>query len=213
MVMNIINRHIDHLVYCVHNMEEAINHFTKNYGITPTIGGKHIHKGTRNAIINLGHESYLEILTTDPENKTITKNRWMGIDHLTEPKITRWVLKSQNLEDDILAIKKVKPDLGTLDFGHRVTPAGKTLKWSMSIPLSSPEVELIPFLIDWSESDQHPTLGMEQSCELVKIELGHPRPEELKSCFQELGIGQQIEKSESVRFKATFKGPNGEFSL
>ena len=180
--MKIGTRQIDHIVYCVHDLAAAVEQFSTEYGITPVIGGQHLHQGTHNALINLGGECYLEILAIDVSNKEVTSDRWMGIDDLSQPKITRWSLRSNNLSKDIKAIEKVKPELGSISVGQRRTPAGRLLKWNMSLPLSSPEVELLPFLLDWSESDIHPTHGLEQNCELIGMELQHPTPERLTEC-------------------------------
>ena len=107
----------------------------------------------------------------------------------------------------------MKPELGSLSVGQRRTPAGSLLKWNMSLPLSNPEVELLPFLLDWSESDIHPTDGLEQNCELVSMELSHPSPESLIDCYRELEIDVKIELAETPRINATFRGPRGEFIL
>ena len=211
--MKIGTRQIDHIVYCVHDLAAAVEQFSTEYGITPVIGGQHLHQGTHNALINLGGECYLEILAIDVSNKKVTRNRWMGIDHLGQPKITRWSLRSNNLSKDIKAIEKVKPELGSISVGQRRTPAGRLLKWNMSLPLSSPEVELLPFLLDWSESDIHPTHGLEQNCELIGMELQHLAPESLTECYAELGIGIEVQQAETPVIRATFKGPRGEFVL
>lgn len=71
---------IDHLVYAVPNLEKGIAEFENKFGIQATIGGKHLTKGTHNALINLGKYSYLEIIAVDPENWAIQQPRWMGVD-------------------------------------------------------------------------------------------------------------------------------------
>ena len=211
--MNIGKRQIDHIVYCVHDLEAAVVQFSEVYGVHPVMGGRHLNRGTHNAIVNLGNECYLEILAVDDNNTAVTRDRWMGIDYLKEPKMTRWSLRSDNLKQDLLAIEKLNPDLCNLSVGQRMTPAGSMLKWNMSIPLSSPEVELLPFLLDWTDSDNHPTQDLAQECELIGMELFHPSPEKLLPCYKELGISMDVLPSVSTRIKATLKGPKGVFVL
>jgi len=151
---------IDHLVYCVHNLEEGINYFIDNYGIHPVIGGRHLNEGTKNAIINLGNKCYLEILAVDEENTKKAKNRWMGIDLLTSPKITRWAIKSTNLEEDKHALIRYNDQLGQVESGLRKRPNNTNLTWKLTKPLSHPEVEAVPFLVDWSGTDSYPTYGL-----------------------------------------------------
>jgi hypothetical protein len=54
-------------------------------GVKPVIGGRHLLHGTKNALINLGNQCYLEILAKDEENPTFKGTRWMGIDLITQP--------------------------------------------------------------------------------------------------------------------------------
>lgn len=58
-------RKIDHLVYCVPDLEAAIQHFLKVYDISFTYGGQHLTQGTHNAILNIGNGAYLELLAID----------------------------------------------------------------------------------------------------------------------------------------------------
>lgn len=211
--MKIGNRKIDHLVYCVRDLKEAIAQFENEFGISPAIGGRHIHKGTHNAIVNLGNNSYLEILAIDHSNESVKGDRWMGIDLLEESKMTRWALKSIDLKSDVKAIQKINPDLCEISQGQRITPDGKTLKWSMSLPLSKPEVEIIPFFVDWSQSDVYPTDNLSQTCELINVEFSHPKPKEIIDCYEELDFGLDVLENDVVNFKASFIGPKGVFVL
>jgi len=58
----------DHIVYAVTNLEAAIDEFEKLSGLRPVFGGYHTTKGTKNALVNLGNECYLEILAIDEGN-------------------------------------------------------------------------------------------------------------------------------------------------
>ncbi|MEL6718114.1 MAG: VOC family protein, partial [Bacteroidota bacterium] len=71
---------LDHIVYAVPNLEEAINWFEENAGIQPVFGGYHTTQGTKNALLKIGAQCYLELLAVDKENKEIVSPRWMGID-------------------------------------------------------------------------------------------------------------------------------------
>lgn len=211
--MALATRQVDHLVYCVHDLETTIEHFTDAYGITPVIGGRHLHKGTRNGIISLGNDSYLEILAIDKDNKNVTGNRWMGIDHLQQPKMTRWAMKSDDIRSDLTAIKNIRPDLCQIDIGQRITPSGQVLKWNMSVPLPDPEVEIIPFFLDWSDSEAYPSQGLEQLCTLKKIEITHPQPKEIQLMYKELGLELKITESSEASIMVTFEGPKGKLIL
>ena len=146
-----MKRQIDHIVYCVSDLKAAVDYFESLLGIRPIIGGSHQSKGTKNALLNLGNQSYLEILSIDEENVNFTGNRWMGIDLIDGPKITRWSIKSKNLEEDSRILNDYSSALSHISKGSRMTRKGDLLSWKMILPASSPEVEIMPFMTDWSD--------------------------------------------------------------
>ena len=116
-----LNRQIDHIVYCTTDLEAAVDYFETLFGIRPSIGGTHPSKGTKNALLNLGNQCYLEILAIDEKNVTFSGTRWMGIDLLQGPKITRWSLKSEDLKEDSGILKKYSSNLSYISEGSRMT--------------------------------------------------------------------------------------------
>lgn len=58
---------IDHLVYAAPDLEEGIARLERLLGVRASPGGQHLAWGTRNALIALGDEVYLEIIGPDPE--------------------------------------------------------------------------------------------------------------------------------------------------
>ena len=127
-------------------------------------------------MVNLGGGCYLEILAIDETNKDIKGPRWMGIDYLTTPKITRWSLKSDDLDHDSNVLFKHNDLMGVVDKGTRKTTDGNILSWQMTLPLSAPEVEVVPFITDWSTSNMHPTDNLPEQCQLVGLDLYHTQP-------------------------------------
>lgn len=211
--MNSIVGKIDHLVYCVHNLEDGINFFKDNYGMQAVVGGKHLNEGTKNAIINLGNKCYLEILAIDEENTNHTKDRWMGIDQLTTSKTTRWAIKSTNLEVDKQVLLKYNNQLGNIENGLRKRPDNNNLTWKLTKPLSHPEVEVVPFLVDWSDSDSHPTDGLPVFGSLLDIVLGHSNPEKVGACLYGLDVNILVKSSDKSFIKVVIDGPQGLFEI
>jgi hypothetical protein len=141
-------REVDHLIYCVPNLEEAIAWFEEQAGVRPVVSGKHPTKGTRNALVNLGNKCYLELLAADYENTSFNGNRWMGVDTIETPTMTRWSLKSEHLQNDSRMLKSYHSAMGVIEGGQRQTSTGEILHWKMSLPLAEPLVEIIPFITD-----------------------------------------------------------------
>jgi hypothetical protein len=204
---------IDHIVYCVYDLEESIDYFENEFGIKPIYGGRHLKHGTKNALINLGDQCYLELLTIDKSNEAVTKKRWMGIDLLTQNKITRWAMTSQDLINDKEFLTNYNTEMGELSTGSRMRPDSKELRWEMTLPLSQPEVELVPFLINWSQSESHPTDGLSVQGRLLELRFTHPNPASLESYFAQLEIDIKINTGKQPSINAIIQGPNGNFEI
>lgn len=211
--MKINHRQIDHLVYCVPDLNTGIKQFEALLGVTAIIGGKHLDKGTQNALINLGDQCYLELLTVDQDNAIIASPRWMGVDVLTLPKLTRWALKTNDIIADQQIIKAYNPDLSHLIGGQRQLTSGKFLHWQMTRPLATPEVELMPFITDWSASELHPCDQLPEQCTLVNLKLYHPAPESIKKNLTILLGEIEIERSEVVKINAIIDSPKGRIEI
>lgn len=208
--MNIGGRALDHIVYCTNNFNESLNFFEQSLGVRPSIGGRHLKMGTKNAILNLGQASYLEILAVDENNDKHTGPHWMGIDLIKKPKITRWAIKSNNIQSDQEILKKHRPELATLFDGERLTKAGTILKWKMLLPQATPEVELVPFVLDWSSSEAHPTDKLIENCSIESIGFSEIEFEEKTNhCFQAMFEGIKISSSKRRQITAKIKGPKG----
>jgi len=207
------SRAIDHIVYAVPDLEEAMDQFEQQSGVRPVFGGYHTNQGTKNALVNLGDVCYLEFLTIDEENHSVSPPRWMGVDLITTPKITRWSLKSSNLKKDSEVLKNYNPSMGVVQGGQRKMTNGRLLTWEMAMPLAEPEVEIVPFLTDWQHSDTHPSEQLPEQCHLLGISATHPNPDSLypvlKYFYPELVIG----RSDQVSLFIDIQTPNGVFHL
>ncbi len=203
-----IGREIDHLVYVVKDLEAAMIWFEIKLGCQVTFGGYHTTQGTKNALINLGNQCYLEILAIDG-NTSIPAPRWMGIDVFDEPQLTRWSLKSTDLQHDSQILKKYNPQMGEIKGGQRKTSSGNQLTWEMIMPLAKPAVEIIPFMTDWQQSAVHPTGQLPEECELIELELTHSSPHLIQKVVDELHINGTIKKGNEISIKAKIKCPNG----
>jgi len=204
------NKSIDHIVYAVSDLDTASKEFEKKLGVAPIFGGYHTTEGTKNALINLQNDMYLEIIAIDHSNTNSTQKRWMGVDVLTKDQITRFALKSKNLIKDSTILKKYHPAMGSLKNGSRHTTNGQVLQWELLMPLPTPEVTLIPFLLDWSRSESHPhKLLPNMGCSLISINATHPTPEKVQPILKELGYNLNIKKQEQISLQVTLDTPNG----
>lgn len=199
---------IDHLVYCVPDLKEGMQTIEEKFGIAPIYGGQHLTRGTHKALLNLGKGCYLELLAADSQNNTISPPRWMGVDLIKTSKVTRWAIKSTDFDREISVLEKVNFELGKTFAGSRKTSEGALLNWKMSLPLPSPEVEILPFFLDWKDS-VHPTENLPEKCQLIELRATHPNPKIIQNTLKKLGAELKIEQSDIISIIAKIKTPRG----
>lgn len=203
---------IDHIVFCAPTLESGIDYILKHTGIKATYGGRHLSRGTHNAIFKLGNHSYFEILAPDPENKGIPPPRWMGVDLIEKPRITRWAIKSDTIERDAEVLSNYKSEYGDVQSGSRALKDGSLLSWQLTDPLTKPKIEVVPFLLDWQKS-KHPTTTLPDTCKLKAIRLEHPDPEVVEKVTSALDLDILISPSDHSRIIVTIETPNGTIEL
>lgn len=201
-------KNLDHIVYAVSNLEQAMDDIEKRFGIRPTYGGKHENEGTHNALLHLGDDCYFEILAVDPDNDQIKQSRWMGIDLIEKPTLTRWAVRATDMDRPMDILKKIMPSLTHTTTGMRKREDDSILKWKLSLPLSGPLVEIVPFFIDWQDSE-HPSKKLPSACKLVSLKAIHPDPALITSVLQKLALDIEVEKGPEIALVATINTPNG----
>lgn len=213
---------IDHLVYCVPDLEKAMNDFEQRSGIRPVFGGYHTTQGTKNALVRLSGNTYLEFLAIDENNENVMPPRWMGIDLLQGPKMTRWALKSNQLAVDAACLKSYDPKMGEITSGQRTITTGAVLRWEIAMPLVTPEVEVAPFLLDWSTSSSYPADDLADGCQLIELLLFHPEPEVITQLLTTLKMASKssdsvlaeiVVRKGTSKIQARLHTPKGELIL
>ncbi|MEM7573532.1 MAG: VOC family protein [Bacteroidota bacterium] len=203
---------IDHLVYAVPDLNQAIADLDAKLGIAPVFGGQHLTKGTKNALLNLGNGAYLELLAIDSTNDQIQPPRWMGIDLIEAPQMVRWALKTDQIDLVSSLLSDFHPEHGRIETGERQQANGEFLRWQMCLPTPIPVVDILPFFVDWSSSLHHPCNQLETGCSLQGLQLFHPQPPSIAPLFRALNISLTIRKGpQSIRIQIA--GPKGSLSL
>lgn len=204
---------IDHIVYKTKDLDASCDYFERLLGIRPVFGGYHKDRGTKNALLYLGPKSYLELIAVDHENEGAKPPRWMGVDFPGEDRIVRWAKKTSKLGHDAQLLARHQPEMGKLHQGSRAMASGGTLTWQMSLPLAEPEVEPLPFLIDWTGSKHHPADKLEPVCQLVEFVVSDPQPEKLLPLWKGLEVGVRLQEGEEKGFSLEVNSPKGLVSI
>ena len=99
--------------------------------------------------------------------------------------------------------------MGKIWPGSRQTASGGLLQWELIMPLSEPEVEVVPFVLDWSQSDMHPTEVLEPTpFKFNEIRLTHPEPAKIDELLHELDAEAQVVEGTTPTIQAQLKGPD-----
>src|SRR5713101_3054542 len=195
-------RRIDHLVYATPDLNSGIEAVEKLTGVRATPGGQHPGRGTRNALIALGPTSYLEIIGPDPEQPAPPRPRTFGIDGLKAPRLARWIVKGQNLEQLAAEASRKGIQLGEVIDGKRQRPDGVLLTWRYTDPRVDLADGLVPFFIDWGESP-HPAATAAKGLTLIALRAEQPDATRVGGILTQLGVALPVRTGPAPALIAT----------
>ncbi len=170
---------IDHLVYAVPDLDEAIDRFERDLGVRPEIGGRHTGMGTWNALVALDFgeqpRCYLELIAPDPDQPDPAGPRPFGLDDDPGPRLTTFAVRpapGETLDDLIVALRSAAHDPGPAIPMSRTTPDGVELHWHLTMPTGA-HGGVVPFLIDWGDTP-NPAGTVTASVQLDAVRCGSP---------------------------------------
>jgi hypothetical protein len=203
---------IDHLVYVAPDLEVGVDRLERLVGVRAVPGGRHPRWGTRNALLSLGPDVYLEILAPDPERGRPERPTLFGLDELKAPRLATWAAKASDLERRVEAAAAEGVRLGEIVAGSRETPDGSVLSWRLTDPAVFLADGVMPFLIDWSDS-RHPATDAPGGCSLTSLRAEHPEPARVAAMLEAIGSVVPVETGASPVLIATIVTPSGEIEL
>src|SRR5215831_16030921 len=89
---------VDHVVYATRDLNHGIDYIESLLGVRPAFGGRHVGRGTYNALLALGPDAYLEIIGPDPEQPDPPGPRAFGLDRVREPRLVAWAARSDDVD-------------------------------------------------------------------------------------------------------------------
>jgi hypothetical protein len=203
---------VDHLVYATPDLDAGIRAIEDLLGVRATVGGQHPGLGTRNALVALGPNTYLEIIGPDPDQPKLPAPRRFGIDELKSPRLVGWVAKGSHLEDLARKAHGAGIGLGEVIDGSRKRPDGVVLKWRYTDPNVVLEDRLIPYFIDWGTSP-HPAATAARGATLVALRAEHPDAPRLEKMLKQIGLNLPVQPGSRAALVATIDGVKGRVIL
>lgn len=172
----------------------------ESLGVTPVDGGLHPRFGTRNMILPLAHERYVEIVEVldhpsadkAPFGQVVRARSeagggWMG-----------WVLR---VDDDLESVER-RLDRPAVD-GHRRLPDGRDFKWKQIGIKGTMADPQLPFFVKWGDGSPHPSQEAATEVTIASLQIAGD-PDRVRDW---LG-GHTAEETSSV-ISFDFVGPNG----
>jgi hypothetical protein len=199
---------LDHLVYATPDLDRTIEGLEERLGVRATPGGRHPGEGTRNALIGLGADSYLEILAPDPEQSPPDRPLWLGLEGLTRPRLSGWAVKARDLDGFRERAAESRVRLGPVVEGSRRRSDGTLLFWRFTDPHLIVAEGLVPFLIDWGSSP-HPADSAPRGVGLSALRAEHPNPAGVAALLRAIGLELPVTKGPRSALIAVLATPRG----
>lgn len=205
-----LNR-IDHFAIGAATLNQGVEMLKAATGVTVPPGSKHDAMSTHNRVMQVGNESFLEIIAIDPDAPNPGRVRWFSLDEpetrrrlAVRPRPLCWVVNT----DDLDAVIAAAP----VDLGEVVHFRRGERSWRLTVPRDGrlPEAGLLPAFIEWSPGP-HPSTAMQDlGVRLGDIVLSHPAPDELRQMLTALRV-DHLARVESGERNLAFvlDGPRG----
>ena len=200
----------DHMILGADDIDRGIAFMEERAGVRAVFGGVHPGRGTRNALLALGGQRYLEIIAPDPEQHV--QSWFPELPKMREPRLLGWAMHP----DDIATLAKKVRDAGFAiqgpADGSRARPDGKMLHWK-SFRLEDDRGGLLPFFIEWSHDSVHPSVDAPAGCRLTRFFATIPQPEYLAATYGRLAVDVGVQRGEKAQLRARIAGAKGEVEL
>lgn len=203
---------VDHIVYGVDDLAAAVDELAERLGVRPASGGKHVGRGTHNALLALGGAAYLEVIALDPEQPRPDGPVPFGLDRVRLPRLVGWASRSGDIEADRARARARGYDPGEVRGMSRRRPDGVLLEWRLTRDAPEPDRLVVPFLIDWGSSP-HPSESAPAGARLLELRAEHPDPAAARAQLEALGLALRVESGPEQALIATLETPRGRVEL
>jgi hypothetical protein len=206
---------IDHLVVTSPTLAAGIQFVEQKLGCRMQPGGQHPRMGTHNALLRIGVDCYLEVISIDPDAVPPARSRWFELDMLlpdARPRLATWVMRTNDIFKVTNATHAV---LGVIEEMSR-----GALEWQITIPPDGrlPYSGLAPAVIQWKGEDHPASKLADSSVSLVQLAGHHPDAGFITDFlnaahFEGPFLVVESTAEMSIGLKATFLTPNGLIDL
>jgi hypothetical protein len=201
---------LDHILLGSADLEAGIAFVEERTGVRAAFGGVHPGAGTRNALLSLGRNRYLEIIAPDPEQPASADAR--DLKSLEKPVLVGWAAHPGDIEQFAARLKEQGIAATGPKPGSRKRPDGRVLNWK-TLVLKDDAGGLLPFFIEWGANALHPSVDAPQGCSLTLFEAATPSPDVLRKQSDQLQLDIPITQAKTPRLHAIIDGPKGQLDV
>ncbi|MEH6471929.1 MAG: VOC family protein [Halopseudomonas sp.] len=168
---------IDHLVIAAETLSQGIAYVKQCLGVVIPYGGEHPKMGTHNHLMQLGDDTFLEVIAINPEMTAPETPRWFGLDDpfvrrqiAARPALIGWVVNSSNIDTFL--------NQANFSFGKSELITRGELSWNFGLPDDGRLLAggMLPYVMEW-HCDTHPANNMaDLGCRFEALEIHHPQP-------------------------------------
>ena len=202
---------LDHLVLATLDLEATSAEVAAVTGVTPSAGGPHVGRGTRNELCSFGDGTYLEIIGPDPDQPEPAQAPPFGLDRLTGPGIVTWCAKATDLAALVARAATAGLAMVGPEAMQRQAPEG-LLSWELALPAFDIEGGIVPFFIDWAAS-AHPSTTAAPGLSLTELVGLHPEPESVSAALAVFDVSIPVRPAPKAWMTATLTGPAGSLTI
>lgn len=204
---------LDHLAIVAPTLAEGVAHARACLGLDMPEGGRHPQMGTRNHLLRLGDDVFLEVIAVDEEAPAPARRRWFGLDAADTVRadweagrrLRGWVARTDGLDGTLAA----HPGL----FGEAARLTRGELAWRFALRDDGawPEDGLAPCVMDWGPRGNPAPAMPDLGARLDRFVVEHPEPAVVAALHAALALRDPpaIEPGPAFRYRATIRTPAG----
>lgn len=184
---------LDHIVIAAHSLEQGVAWLEDKLGVRLPAGGSHPSMATHNHLMQLGEQSYLEVIAINPQAAAPAWPRWFELDQgllraaiEQQPRLITWVMNTGNLQ-------RLRQSAG-FDIGKPTLLSRDQLSWEIALTDDGRLLAdgLLPYCLQW-HSSPHPSKAMaDLGCRLKSLTLCHNRADWLSKRLAALGASHLV---------------------
>ena len=206
---------LDHLVIAAETLQQGVDYIRSTLAVVIPKGGIHKTMGTHNHLMQLGNDTYIEVIAIDPQAVVPRHPRWFNLDDALmreslqrQPRLITWVMNTAD-------IKTVGHD-SVFPIGIPTELSRDALSWQLGLTEDGRLLAngLVPYVIQWNTA-QHPSGSMaDMGCRLQSLEIFHNRPNWLHSVLTSMGADHLVSihslpDTEAPYLSANIETPSG----